>query len=143
VAPKTLKILKSLLASEGEGQKGWLNVDKYSLQHKKYPNGFGLGDVIGISNSKTRAAIRKQTPIVVGNVVRFLKGEPMDPDYEGYSSCPLFTGIGKVILAEFGYGGKLLPSFPLDPTKERRISWIRKKDLLPPMNWRGMLGSYL
>lgn len=136
-------VRESLLASEEEGQKGWLNVDKYSLQHKKYPNVFGIGDVTGIPNSKTGAAIRKQAPIVARNVVRFLKGEPMDPVYDGYSSCPLVTGIGKVILAEFGYDGKLLPSFPLDPTKERRIYWILKKDLLPPMYWHGMLKGYL
>jgi sulfide:quinone oxidoreductase len=136
-------IRESPLASEEEGQKGWLSVDKYSLQHKKYPNVFGIGDVTGIPNSKTGAAIRKQAPIVAGNVVRFLKGEPMDPAYDGYSSCPLVTGIGKVILAEFGYDGKLLPSFPLDPTKERRIYWILKKDFLPPMYWHGMLKGYL
>ena len=136
-------IRESPLASEEEGQKGWLSVDKYSLQHKKYPNVFGIGDVTGIPNSKTGAAIRKQAPIVAGNVVRFLKGEPMDPAYDGYSSCPLVTGIGKVILAEFGYDGKLLRSFPLDPTKERRIYWILKKDFLPPMYWHGMLKGYL
>jgi sulfide:quinone oxidoreductase len=136
-------IQESLLASEVEGQKGWLGVDKYSLQHKKYPNVFGIGDVTGIPNSKTGAAIRKQAPIVAGNVVRFLKGEPMDQSYDGYSSCPLITGIGKVILAEFGYDGKLLPSFPLDPTKERRIYWILKKVLLPPMYWHGMLRGHL
>jgi sulfide:quinone oxidoreductase len=136
-------VRESLLASEEEGQKGWLNVDKYSLQHKKYPNIFGIGDVTGIPNSKTGAAIRKQAPIVAGNVMRFLKGEPMGPAYDGYSSCPIITGIGKVILSEFGYDGKLLPSFPLDPTKERRIYWILKKDLLPPMYWHGMLKGYL
>jgi sulfide:quinone oxidoreductase len=136
-------IRESPLASDEEGQKGWLSVDKYSLQHKKYPNVFGIGDVTGIPNSKTGAAIRKQAPIVAGNVMRLLKGEPMDPAYDGYSSCPLITGIGKVILAEFGYDGKLLPSFPLDPTKERRIYWILKKDLLPPMYWHGMLKGYL
>ncbi len=133
----------SPLASAEDGQKGWLAVDKFTLQHQKYPNVFGIGDVTGIPNSKTGAAIRKQAPVVAGNVVRFLKGEPMQAAYDGYSSCPLITGIGKVILAEFGYDGKLLPSFPLDPTKERRIYWILKKDLLPPMYWYGMLKGHL
>ncbi|MCX6123551.1 MAG: hypothetical protein NTV34_02200 [Proteobacteria bacterium] len=106
-------------------------------------NVFGIGDVTGNPNSKTGAGIRKQAPIVARNVVRFLKGELMDPAYDGYSSCPLITGIGKVILAEFGYDGKLLPSFPLEPIKERRIYWILKKDLLPLMYWHGMLKGYL
>jgi sulfide:quinone oxidoreductase len=131
------------LASEEPTQKGWLSVDKHTLQHKKYPNVFGIGDVTGIPNSKTGAAIRKQAPVVTKNVTKFCKGQPLESSYDGYSSCPLITGIGKVILAEFGYDGKLLPSFPLDPTKERRLYWVLKKDLLPPMYWYGMLKGYL
>lgn len=136
-APKSIR--ESILASAEAGQVGWLAVDKHSLQHKTFPNIFGLGDVTGIPNSKTGAAIRKQAPVVVENVQRFLVGEPVKGAYDGYSSCPLVTGIGKVILAEFGYDGNLMPSFPLDPTKERRIYWHLKKDLLPRMYWHGML----
>jgi hypothetical protein len=32
--------------------------------------------------------------------------------YNGYGSCPLTAAPGKIVLAEFGYGGTLLPSFP-------------------------------
>jgi sulfide:quinone oxidoreductase len=132
-------IRNSVLASSEETQKGWLAVDKFTLQHLKFPNVFGVGDVTGVPNSKTGAAIRKQAPIVVENIRKFFKQETDFLKYDGYSSCPLVTDIGKVILAEFGYDGKLMPSFPLDPTKERRLYWILKKDLLPPMYWYGML----
>ncbi len=132
-------IRRSNLASAEESQKGWLAVDKFTLQHLKFPNIFGVGDVTGVPNSKTGAAIRKQAPILVENIQKFLNGENGFLKYDGYSSCPLVTDIGKVILAEFGYDGKLMPSFPLDPTKERRLYWILKKDLLPPMYWYGML----
>ncbi len=136
-APQVVR--ESQLASDEEAQRGWLAVDKFTLQHLKFPNIFGIGDVTGIPNSKTGAAIRKQAPIVVENILRHFAGRQDFLRYDGYSSCPLITDIGKVILAEFGYDGKLMPSFPLDPTKERRIYWHLKKDLLPIMYWQGML----
>ncbi|MNL77613.1 hypothetical protein D3C87_2038360 [compost metagenome] len=68
-----------------------------------------------------------------------MEGRAPTANYDGYASCPLITGNGKVILAEFGYDGKLMPSFPMDMTKERRSMWILKKDLLPPMYWKGMM----
>lgn len=136
-APKVVR--ESELASAEEGQKGWLEVDKHTLQHKRFPNVFGIGDVTGIPNSKTGAAIRKQAPVVARNVMHQMRNEALEPGYDGYSSCPLVTGIGTVMLAEFGYGGKLMPSFPLNPTKERRLYWHLKKDFLPRMYWHGML----
>ena len=136
-APRVIRA--SALASSEESQKGWLAVDKFSLQHLKYPNVFGIGDVTGIPNSKTGAAVRKQAPVVAANILQFLGQSSQFLKYDGYSSCPLITDLGKVILAEFGYDGKLMPSFPMDPTKERRIYWHLKKDLLPTLYWYGML----
>jgi sulfide:quinone oxidoreductase len=109
------------------------------LQHITYPNIFGIGDVTGIPNSKTGAAIRKQYPIVAKNLLAVIAGNEPTARYDGYSSCPLVTEIGKVMLAEFGYDGKLMPSFPLDPAIPRRSYWILKKDLLPKIYWYGMM----
>lgn len=120
-------------------QEGWLKVDQFTLQHQDDPRVFGIGDVTGIPNSKTGAAIRKQAPVVVKNLLDVMSGKHPSANYDGYSSCPLITDIGKVILAEFGYDGKLLPSFPMDMTKERRSMWILKKNLLPHIYWKGML----
>lgn len=120
----------SLAFSEGP-QKGWLKVDPGSLQHLDFNYVFGIGDVTGVPNSKTGAAIRKQAPVVVENLLSQINGKALTGVYDGYSSCPLITGKGKVILAEFGYDGKLMPSFPMDMTKERRSMWILKKDMLP------------
>lgn len=136
-------IAEGPLAEKEGDQKGWLAVDKFSLQHKLYPNVYGIGDVTGVPNSKTGAAIRKQAPVVVSNLLSTMKNEKVSAQYDGYSSCPLVTDEGKVILAEFGYDGKLLPSFPLDPTKERRSMWILKRYLLPLLYWKGMLKGIL
>ena len=136
-------VSKSPLAWNEGPHKGWLQVDQFSLQHPKYTNVFGLGDVTGIPNAKTGAAIRKQAPILVENLIDVIKGRAPQRKYDGYASCPLITSSRSVILAEFGYDGKLLPSFPLDPTKERYIYWILKRYLLPIMYWWGMLKGRL
>jgi sulfide:quinone oxidoreductase len=128
----------SLAYQEGD-QKGWLAVDKFTLQHLKYPNVFGVGDVTGVPNSKTGAAVRKQYPVVVKNLLSVIDGKEPKAKYDGYSSCPLITEIGKVMLAEFGYDGKLMPTFPLDPAIPRKSYWYLKKDILPKLYWYGML----
>ena len=133
---------KSELAFKEGDQKGWLAVDKFTLQHVKYANVFGVGDVTGVPNSKTGAAIRKQAPVVAQNIRSVLSGQSLTANYDGYASCPLVTEIGKVMLAEFGYDGKLMPSFPMDPTVPRRSMWHLKKDFLPILYWQGMLKGH-
>jgi len=132
-------IRESNLAFTSGAQVGWLKVDQATLQHQDHKNIFGIGDVTGVPNSKTGAAIRKQAPVVTQNIIDVIAGNAPTAKYDGYSSCPLVTGVGKVILAEFGYDGKLMPSFPMDMTKERRSMWILKKNLLPTMYWKGMM----
>ena len=127
---------------EGPHQ-GWLEVDKHRLQHPVHSEVFGIGDVTGIPNSKTGAAVRKQAPVVADRVLAKLQGWTSAASYDGYSSCPLTTQKGRVILAEFGYDGKLLPSFPLDPTRERWTMWILKRYLLSRLYWHGMIPGWL
>lgn len=121
---------------------GWADVDLATLQQVRYPNVFAVGDVISCANAKTAAAARKQAPIVAVNVLALLAGKPLPAHYDGYGSCPLTVERGKIVLAEFGYGGKLLPTFPkkiLDGTKPSRLAWILKANLLPPVYWSAML----
>jgi sulfide:quinone oxidoreductase len=132
-------IRESGLAHPDGPHKGWLAVDRHTLQHLKYPNVFGLGDCAGIPTSKTGAAIRRQAPVLVHNLHCEASGSAYFRYYNGYTSCPIITGFRKVMLAEFGYGGKLMPSFPVDPTVERRTMWLLKKHFLPFMYWKGLL----
>ena len=136
-------ITQSPLAWSEGPHKGWLHVDQFTLQSPKYSNVFGLGDVTGIPNAKTGAAIRKQAPLLIENLIDVINGRTPSKKYDGYSSCPLVTSRKTVILAEFGYDGKLLPSFPVDQTKERFIFWILKRYLLPKIYWWGMMKGYL
>ncbi|AZF64844.1 FAD/NAD(P)-binding oxidoreductase [Pseudomonas sp. LBUM920] len=118
---------------------GWCEVNPHSLQHLRYPHIFGLGDVCGTTNAKTAAAVRKQIVVVAENLLALRQQAPLPLKYDGYGSCPLTVEKGKVVLAEFGYGGKLLPTFPLDPTQARRSMWFLKATLLPWFYWNGML----
>lgn len=126
---------KSPLANEA----GWVDVDDHTLQHRKYDNVWSSGDCSSLPVSKTGAAIRKQAPVLVENLLAKRAGRAMTASYDGYASCPLVTGRGKVILAEFGYGGKIMESFPFDQAQERYSMYALKAYALPKLYWHGML----
>lgn len=139
-APKFIR--ESALANEG----GWLSVDKHTLQHTKYANIFGLGDVAGVPTAKTGAAVRKQVPVVLDNIQKMMKdGSIGNKSYDGYSSCPLVTGYGKMVLAEFDYDNNFTPDPKLkqmlvfDSSKEHWRLWMLKKFGLPYLYWNKML----
>lgn len=136
-APKFIK------ESELVDQAGWVNVDKFTLIHNKFKNVFSLGDCSSLPTSRTGAAIRKQAPVLVSNLLAAINNQEMTAKYDGYSSCPLVTGYGKVILAEFDYDGKPMETFPFDQSKESRAMWILKVHLLPKFYWYGMLKGRL
>jgi sulfide:quinone oxidoreductase len=137
-------VAKSKIAVQEGGNKGWAEVDHHTLQNPNYPNVFALGDVAALPTAKTGAAVRKQAPVVTENILHMIKNEKKLSDaYQGYSSCPLVTGYGKMVLAEFGYGNKRM-SDPLiskfvDVTKENYSMWILKKYGLPYLYWNLML----
>lgn len=124
----------------------WLDVDQGTLQHIRYKNIFGLGDVASLPTAKTGAAIRKQVPIVVENLLRLNEHKELSLKiYNGYSSCPLVTGYGKMVLAEFDYKNNFTPDPKLkqmlvfDSSKESWRLWILKKYILPYLYWNKML----
>ena len=120
---------------------GWVEVDQHTLQHTRYPNIFGLGDCCSSPNSKTAAAARKQVVVVAENLMACRSNQLMPLKYDGYGSCPLTVENGKIVLAEFGYGGKLLPTFPwlINPLKATKLAWLLKKHVLPWLYWNAML----
>ncbi len=136
-APDFIK--KSPLANPA----GWVDVNDNTLQHNRYKNIFGLGDATSTPNAKTAAAVRKQVPIVVDNILHLINNKQLDYKYDGYGSCPLTTSLNTVMLAEFSYGGKVTPSFPfLDPRKNRFIWWWGKTTGFPWLYWHLMLKGY-
>lgn len=118
---------------------GWLEVDQTTLQHVRYPNVFGVGDVLSSPNAKTVAAARQQVVILARNLLAQMAGKRLPAVYDGYGACPLTVEKGKIVLAEFGFGGKLLPTFPLNPLVPRYVAWVLKKTILPWVYWHLML----
>jgi len=122
---------------------GWIEVDLATLQHTRFGNVFGVGDACSAPNAKTAAAARKQAPVVAENVLCVLDGRAPRAVYDGYGSCPLTVERGKIVLAEFGYGGKLLPTFSfLDGRKPSRLAWLLKEKMLPAIYWDLMLKGH-
>jgi sulfide:quinone oxidoreductase len=136
-APDFVK--NSPLAIQTGSQKGWVDVNKNTLQHNVYPNVFSLGDASSLPTSKTAAAIRKQAPVLVENLLALISKASQKGNYQGYTCCPLITGYGTTIMAEFDYDKKLVPSFPGNPTKERYSMWLVKRYVLPWLYWNRML----
>ncbi len=116
---------------------GWVDVDKHTLRHARYPNVYSLGDCSSLPTSKTGAAIRKQAPTVVANLRAAAGAAPSA--YDGYTSCPLVTGYGRLILAEFDYSKEPRESFPFDQRQERYSMYALKAYALPRLYWHGML----
>ncbi|MBT8195380.1 MAG: NAD(P)/FAD-dependent oxidoreductase, partial [Bacteroidia bacterium] len=139
-APKFIK--ESKLVNDA----GWVDVDKGTLQHNTYKNIFSLGDVAGLPTAKTGAAIRKQAPVVIENIFRLIEQKALSPEvYNGYSSCPLVTAYGKMVLGEFDYTNTFTPDPKLkqmlvfDSDKEHWRLWILKKYILPYLYWNKMM----
>lgn len=122
---------------------GWVDVNPNTLQHNKYANIFGLGDAGSTPNAKTAAAVRKQVPVVVDNILNLKNNRDVHGGYDGYGSCPLTTSLNTVMLAEFAYDGRVTPSFPLlDPRKNRWIWWWGKTTGFPWLYWHLMIKGY-
>lgn len=128
-------VATSPLAGEG----GWCEVDSHTTQHLRFPNVFSLGDVSSLPTSKTGAAIRKQAPVTVANLMAAIDGKPLSAQYHGYTSCPLVTSYRSMVLAEFDYDKNPAETFPIDQSKERYSMYLLKKHVLPRLYWDGML----
>lgn len=118
---------------------GWVDVDKFTLQHVRYPNVFSLGDASSLPTSKTGAAIRKQAPVLVANLLAYMNNQPLKAQYTGYTSCPIVTSYGTLMLAEFDYNNKPMETFPFDQSKERWSMFMLKRWVLPWLYWHKIL----
>lgn len=119
---------------------GWVDVDKFTFQHVRYPNIYSLGDASNTPNSKTGAAVRKQTPVLVEQLMSQIYHQKPSPEqYHGYGSCPLVTGYGKLVMAEFDYDNKRVETFPFDQSKERLSMYLLKTQVLPRLYWNFIL----
>lgn len=129
---------------EEEKPGSWVMVDNETTVHKKYNNIVSLGDCAAFPTSKTSAAVRMQVPVAAKNLISLMEGKAPEEKYNGYTACPIITEYGKVLLCEFDYNKKPMPSIPfVDPSQEQWAAWILKKYILKPMYFYGMLNGYM
>jgi sulfide:quinone oxidoreductase len=121
---------------------GWVDVDKNTLQHKKYSNVFGIGDCTNVPTSKTAAAVAGQSGVLKRNLLMHMAGKPLTKKYDGYTSCPLPVSYGKLLLAEFNFDGEPLETFPINQGTERAAFYLLKRDVLPHMYWNYLLKGH-
>ena len=116
--------------------KGYLEVDQYSLQHKRYPNVFGLGDTVGTPIGKTAASVKAQLPVVAKNLTSLLRDEQMTARWTGYTSCPMILDVGHAMLWEFDYSMHAVTALPfevVDPLEKSKLAWVMEKSLIRPV----------
>lgn len=118
---------------------GWVEVNPETFQHKRYENVFSCGDVCSAPASRTGAAIRKEAPVMVEHILAYLNHTTSNAKYNGYSACPIPTGYGELMLAEFDYTNKPTMTFPFDQAKPRWSMWMLKKYVLPWLYWHRIL----
>ncbi len=112
---------------------GWLEVDKSTLQHLRYPNVFGLGDTNGTPRGKTAATVKKSAPIVARHLAEVIAGRTPGEVFDGYTSCPMIVREGAAWLVEFDYEGRLTPSLPMiEPLQDSYAAWLMKIRMLKP-----------
>ncbi|XP_043188056.1 sulfide:quinone oxidoreductase, mitochondrial-like isoform X2 [Amphibalanus amphitrite] len=136
-APDVLKACPALTDAAG-----YVDVDKHTLQHNRYPNVFAIGDCSSVPTSKTAAAVAAECGVLGKNLWSVMSGGQCTASYDGYTSCPLVTGYSKCILAEFKFDGVPLETFPIDQGKERWAPFVMKKELMPFLYWQLMLKGY-
>lgn len=134
LAPEPIRNSPLPWQSGAWADEGWLEVDRNTLRHSRYPNVFGVGDIAGVPKGKTAASVKWQVPVMVQHLIADIQGRQSDAFYDGYTSCPLITQLGRAMLVEFDYHNNLKPSFPglIAPLEELWISWVMKTIALKP-----------
>jgi sulfide:quinone oxidoreductase len=140
VPPQSAPIcIKNSPLADADNPYGYAAINKHTLQHSRFPNVFALGDCTNAPYSKTGAAIRKQAPVVVQNVLSYLNHANLNAEYTGYSACPIPTQYGKLMLAEFDYTNTPTMTFPFNQAKPNWLMWILKTKILPWLYWNKIL----
>eukprot|EP01094_Clydonella_sp_ATCC50884_P029396 TRINITY_DN9187_c0_g1_i4.p1 TRINITY_DN9187_c0_g1~~TRINITY_DN9187_c0_g1_i4.p1 ORF type:complete len:309 (+),score=97.94 TRINITY_DN9187_c0_g1_i4:220-1146(+) len=133
------KAAPAVTASEVSDDSGFVDVHEGTLQHKRFPNVFGIGDCTTLPTSKTAAAVTAQSKVVKTSIREFIEGKPLSSVYNGYTSCPLVTGKDKLILAEFRYGAEPHETFFWDQGEESKLQYFMKKEVMPKLYWSLLL----
>jgi sulfide:quinone oxidoreductase len=120
---------------------GFVEVDPETLRHARFPNVWSLGDAAATRNSKSGGALRKQTLVLAKNLVSALRGKELSSSYDNYSVCPFTVSRSTVVFAEFDDRYQPKPTIPLwaGLARERRLTWVFDRHILPWVYWNLIL----
>ncbi|MFN3949446.1 NAD(P)/FAD-dependent oxidoreductase [Microbacterium sp.] len=120
---------------------GFVDVDPETFQHSRYPEIWAVGDAATVATRRSGGAIRQQAKALVKNMTAALDGGAPSAKYNGYSVVPFTVSRGTVVFAEFDRQGRLQPSVPFWRSlyRERRLSWIADRRILPWVYWHLIL----
>jgi sulfide:quinone oxidoreductase len=87
----------------------YVPADKHTMQSKKHPNIFALGDASDIPASKAGSVAHFSVEIFVENFMELILGRPMTHSFDGHANCFIESGHGKGLLIDFNYDTQPLP----------------------------------
>jgi hypothetical protein len=140
----------SLIADSGLADAGgMMDVNKYTLQHKKFENVFSFGDAVGFETTRTQSAAYAQNPIIKNNLLRFMDGKECNAVYDGYSYQSMWLGCSYATnfshmhdfepatlnhtVPHYGIFSRLYFTYMLDAVKNQDKGYTSfKKDQGPP-----------
>ena len=81
----------------------YVPTDKHTLQSKVKDNIFVIGDATNVPASKAGSVAHFQAEILTENIMNYMEGKPLKPDFDGHANCFIETGKGKALLIDFNY----------------------------------------
>ena len=133
--------LKSTSLPRAGDAGGFVEVDPRTLRHRRYGTVWSLGDSAATTNSKSGGAIREQVTVLANNLRDVLAGREPSKRYSGYSVAPFTVSRSTVVFAEFDDQLRQKPTIPFwkGLARERRLTWVFDRHILPWVYWNLIL----
>lgn len=130
----------SAVGETGQGG-GFVDIDPRTLRHTAFPNVWSLGDAAATTNSKSGGALREQAKVLAQNLTAVLGGREPSKEYSGYSVAPFTVSRSTLVFAEFDDEYRQKPTVPFwkGLARERRLTWILDRRVLPWVYWNLIL----
>ena len=88
--------------------------NRHTLQSKQHQNIFVIGDATDLPSSKAGSVAHFESEVLAENIVHYIKGEPLDSQFDGHANCFIESGYHKAFLLDFNYDLQPVPGkYPL------------------------------
>lgn len=81
----------------------YVPTDKHTLQSKVKENIFVIGDATDVPASKAGSVAHFEAEILTENILNYIEGKPLKPNFDGHANCFIETGKGKALIIDFNY----------------------------------------